>query len=53
MRLRTYVFTLKHDGGNINIETKAPNLIQAIGLIETGEGCPESAIENIKIHIEK
>ena len=47
--MKKYRLTLKHDNGTVNITTVAKDFATAIHLIMEAEGCPESAITNIKV----
>jgi Fe-S cluster biogenesis protein NfuA len=42
--MKTYVITVSHDHGSIDIQTIAQNIESAISIIMACEGCPRCAI---------
>ena len=48
IRIRTYVLTLKHDAGIIDIATAASSKEAAINIIMKAELCPRRAIKCVR-----
>lgn len=46
--MKNYIITLQHDNGTIKIQTNGSNGLEAMHKVIQAEGCPVSAVINIK-----
>ena len=51
--MKTYVFILQHDNGEVRIKTRANSLEAAKNMVAQAESCPLSALNNWYIQVSK
>jgi hypothetical protein len=51
--MKTYVFIIKHDQGEVRIKTRASNIDAAKDIICQAESCPRSALDSWFIEVSK